>query len=139
MWKSNRNVVITYTPLDSPAGSIDDLVAYNPIESQNLKTVQGVDTPDPDTPAAYKWRGRGWLKIVSSQWEILGYGEEDGGWVVTFFQKTLFTPAGIDIYARKKGGLSTDLLGRVVAMMEEIGESDFKNMVGTIFPVKHDW
>ena len=65
--------------------------------------MRGVDTPHPSHPAAYGWRGKGWLKIASSQWEVLGSGEEEGGWAVTFFQKTLFTPIGIDVYARKKG------------------------------------
>ncbi|ETN39378.1 uncharacterized protein HMPREF1541_05601 [Cyphellophora europaea CBS 101466] len=93
MWKSNRNVTITYTPLDSPADAIDDLVEYQPLKSEKQKTVRGVDSPDPHVAAAYNWRGRGWLKIASSHWEVLGWGEEEGGWAVTFFAKTLFTPA----------------------------------------------
>ncbi|OAP54726.1 hypothetical protein AYL99_11174 [Fonsecaea erecta] len=105
MWKNNRNVTITYTSLPENAEHLDDLVEYQPLTSDKHKRVEGIDTPDAHTKAAYSWRGKGLLKIASSRWEILGYGEEEGGWVVTYFQKTLFTPAGIDIYARRRGGL----------------------------------
>lgn len=138
MWKSNRNVVITYTPTETPQGGIDDLVQYQPLKSDKNKTVRGVDTPDASTPAAYNWRGKGWLKIASSHWEVLGYGEEEGGWMVTFFQKTLFTPAGIDIYARKKGGLSSGLIQQIRAEMKNIDDSNFQQQADKIFEVNHD-
>jgi hypothetical protein len=139
MWKSNRNVVITYTALSDPPGAIDDLVEYQPLKSDKQKTVNGVDTPDPSVPAAYDWRGKGWLKIASSHWEVLGWGEEDEGWVVTFFAKTLFTPAGIDIYARRKGGLSEELLERIRAHMKQVDDAGFREQAEKIFEIRHDW
>jgi hypothetical protein len=139
MWKSNRNVVITYTALSDPPGAIDDLVEYQPLKSDKQKTVRGVDTPDPAVPAAYNWRGKGWLMIASSHWEVLGWGDEDEGWVVTFFAKTLFTPAGIDIYARKKGGLSENLLERIRAQMKQVDDASFNEQAETIFEIHHDW
>jgi hypothetical protein len=147
MWKSNKNVAITYTALpstspDSPP-QLDDLVAYNSLsDSSNppkQKTVRGVDTPFVSTPAAYDWRGRGWLKIASSHWEVLGWGEEDGGWVVTYFAKTLFTPAGIDVYARRKGGISDGLLERVKEAMRQVQDEAFGKLAGEIFEIKHEW
>lgn len=139
MWKNNRNVVITYKPLDSVPGAIDDLVEYQPLSSDKKKTVEGIDKPDPDVHAAYNWRGKGWLKIASSHWEVLGHGDEDGGWVVTYFAKTLFTPAGIDIYARKKGGLSEELVGRIRAEMKKVEDQVFQKMADEIFEIRHDW
>lgn len=141
MWKSNKNVVITYTVLPDSA-CIDDLVTYNPVSSPHKqKTVRGVDTPDPNVPAAYNWRGRGWLKIASSHWEVLGWGEEEDGWVVTFFAKTLFTPAGVDVYARRKGGLSRELVERVKREMARVAEGDeaVRKLVGEVFEIQHDW
>lgn len=60
--------------------------------------------------------------IASSHWQLLGYnvkggssagagvegGEGEAGeeWVVTYFSKTLFTPAGLDVYARSGTSLS---------------------------------
>lgn len=139
MWKKNRNVVITYTLLESPPGGIDDLVQYQPLDSDKQKTINGIDKPDSDTEAAYNWRGKGWLKIASSHWEVLGHGEEDGGWVVTFFEKTLFTPAGIDIYARRKGGLSEELIQSIRAEMKKIDDPAFQKQADQIFSIKHDW
>lgn len=158
MWRSNKNVVITYTflPSSSPASStssdepdpstskIDDLVTYSPLTSSSLKTVRGIDTPSPTVPAAYNWRGKGWLKIASSHWEVLGWGEEEGGWMVTYFAKTLFTPAGVDFYARRKGGLSEGLVGRLRGEMGRVAEGEgeggvFGKLRGEVFEVKHDW
>ena len=138
MWKSNKNVVITYKPLPSPPGSIDDLVTYNPLSSSKQKTVRGVDTPDATVSAKYQWRGKGLLKIASSQWEVLGHGEEEGGWMVTYFQKTLFTPAGIDVYSRGKGGLSEGLMERIREAMRTVQEEGFRKLEKGIFEIKHE-
>lgn len=139
MWKSNRNVVITYTPAEADTGGIHDLVSYQPLNSDKRKEIHGFDTPDAEIPACYKWRGKGWLKVASSQWEILGYGNEEGGWAVTYFQKTMFTPAGIDVYARKHGGLSGDLLAKIVSGMKQVDDTVLNGIVENLIPVKHDW
>lgn len=139
MWKNNKNVVITYTPLTSPPGAIDDLVTYQPLNSDKQKTVKGIDKPDPTVPAAYDWRGKGWLKVASSHWEVLAHGEEEGGWVVTYFAKTLFTPAGIDVYARERGGLSERLIGRIKEAMSRVEDAEFRKLVGEVFVIKHEW
>ena len=78
--------------------------------------------------------------IASSHWEVLGYGDGEGGeqWAVTFFAKTLFTPAGIDIYSRKKEGLG---VGTLEAVKEALGKVDAEvvwGLVGNIFEVKSD-
>jgi len=139
MWKKNKNVKITYTPLKAPPGALDDLVEYNPIDGEKQKTVHGVDKPDPTRHSAYNWKGRGWLKIASSHWEILGYGAEDGGWMVTFFSKTIATPAGIDVYAQRNGGFSEQLLERIRAEIQKVDDADFQRMADELFVVKHEW
>lgn len=118
MWKDKRNVRITYTAL--PAANVaedsvprlDDTVEYQTLNSDKIKTVHGVDTPSGLDTRAWDWRGKGWLKIASSHWEFVdwsdgfAHGEATGEeWAVIWFQKTLFTPAGIDIFSRKKEGL----------------------------------
>lgn len=143
MWKSNRNVTITYTSLDHDASMlddlVDDLVEYQPLNSDKHKSVAGVDTPDPHVPGAYNWRGRGWLRIASSHWEVLGYGDDDGGWVVTYFQKTFFTPAGIDIYSRRIGGLSEELLERITDALAAVEDEGVQKLVEGLFPIHHNW
>src|ERR1700742_2556575 len=79
MWKKNQNGTITYTSLPQNAELLDDLVEYQPLNSNKQKKVEGIDTPDAHTKAVYSWRGKGLLKIVSSHWQVLGYGDEDGG------------------------------------------------------------
>lgn len=153
MWKKNRNVRITYTPIEgtSPV-QIDDVVTYNPIGSDAVKTVHGVDKPFevPNTAAAqegdgqrasmaYHWRGKGWLMIASSKWEILGYGDEEGSgnsWVVTYFAKTLFTPAGVDFYSRK-GNLKPETVESIKTALAELG-GDVAKLAGELFEVKLD-
>ena len=138
MWKKSRNVTITYTPLPHNAELLDDLVEYQPLNSSKKKKVEGIDTPDAHTKAAYSWRGKGLLKIASSHWQVLGYGEEDGGWAVTYFKKTLFTPAGIDVYARQKSGLSESLLKQIRAELKTVEDQSVKALGDTIFSIKHD-
>lgn len=167
MWKKARNVQISYTPLTgtTPA-KIDDVVTYQSLTSDTIKSIHGVDKPfnvydpnhDPNvatstnttTAAAndaqqgekaylgYNWRGKGWLMIASSKWEILGYGDEEGGngWAVTYFAKTLFTPAGVDFYS-KAGNLRPETLQNIKAGLAELG-GDVAKLAGEVFEVKMD-
>ncbi|MCJ1473087.1 hypothetical protein MMC13_001737 [Lambiella insularis] len=136
MWKSARNVTITYEPLPPLANQppqLLDTVAYQPLHGDKRKTIRGVDTASADG-RAWDWRGKGWLKIASSRWEVLGWGECEGGrWAVTYFQKSLFSPAGIDVYERGEvgegvvrgvrealGGMEEGGVGRLVEEMVEV-------------------
>ncbi|KAB5589815.1 hypothetical protein CTheo_6739 [Ceratobasidium theobromae] len=62
--------------------------------------------------------------IASSRWQVLGY-DLNAGWAVTYFSKTLFTPAGMDIYVRDPKSVSGELVQRIVeaakAVQGEIG------------------
>jgi hypothetical protein len=158
MWKKSRNVRITYTPLPStgPHGPhIDDEVSYQAVDKSksSVSTVRGIDKPfstitsgaDTAPPEAslaslgYNWRGRGWLVIASSKWEILGYGAETGtenDWVVTYFAKTLFTPAGLDFYSRK-GQLQSHTVEEIKGALQGLG-GEVANMASAIFEVAYD-
>jgi hypothetical protein len=164
MWKKSRNVRITYTPIPSPSTStapaqIDDVVTYQSLSSDKIKTVHGVDKPFsvPNTTTTttsiagdageaeekaslgYNWRGKGLLVIATSKWEILGYGEEEGtgnSWVVTFFAKTLFTPAGVDFYSRK-GNLAPETIEGIKAGLAGLG-GEVARLAGEVFEVKMD-
>ncbi|KAH9861636.1 hypothetical protein J1614_011388 [Plenodomus biglobosus] len=172
MWKKARNVRITYTPLTRSSSSttpaqIDDVVTYQSLASDTVKSIHGVDRPfdvygsraDANAAATaqattaavtadasqadraslgYNWRGKGWLMIASSKWEILGYGDEQGGnaWVVTYFAKTLFTPAGVDFYSRK-GSLRPETLESIKAGLAGLG-GEVAKLAGEVFEVKMD-
>lgn len=122
---------ITYAPR-SDAGSprvsqkFDDLVEYYPSSAKpgsKPSTVAGTDRQL--SVGRFKWRGNGLLFIASSRWQILGCntsGAEGGHcWAVTFFEKTLFTPAGLDIYARSAEGLPEPLLKEIFEKIKAVG------------------
>ncbi|EOA84532.1 hypothetical protein ACJQWK_06733 [Exserohilum turcicum] len=157
MWRKSRNVRITYTPVASTTpAQLDDLVTYQSLTSDKLKTVHGLDKPfdvsnaelppatseDPSAQLAslgYNWRGKGWLVIATSKWEILGYGDEaasGNSWIVTYFAKTLFTPAGIDFYSRN-GSLAPDTIADIKAALAALG-GDVAKLADQIFDVKMD-
>ncbi|MCJ1364702.1 hypothetical protein MMC16_003817 [Acarospora aff. strigata] len=142
MWKSKRNVRIAYSAL-SPAANgadrLDDLVSYQALKADKIKTVHGVDTASGKDSGAWDWRGRGLLAIASSHWEVLGSGGTgDERWVVTYFAKTLFTPSGVDIYSRSKSGLSAGLVAGIREALNALEDSDLKRLAAEIFEITSD-
>ncbi|KAK4688154.1 hypothetical protein P7C73_g1958, partial [Tremellales sp. Uapishka_1] len=105
---TSLDVAITYSPVAAQSKistTFDDLVEYRKRRHAHpLISVKGVDTLTVGANGAtFDWKGAGYLFFVHSHWEVLGYGkDEENGleWGATFFSKTLFTPAGIDIYLR---------------------------------------
>ncbi len=152
MWKSKRNVRITYTKLDPAGGAeshprVDDLVEYQAPGNPKVKSVHGVSSSDPKAALppgwAWHWRGKGLLMIASSNWEVLGFGDADepdgskNAWIVTYFTKTLFTPAGIDLYSRNKN-MSDTTLQSIKAALERFSDPALKKLAGEIFEVPTD-
>jgi hypothetical protein len=139
LWKGKRNVNITYKLLPEESGvqKIDDLVQYQALDSEKIKSVHGVDTPTPGNPGAWDWRGKGWLMIASSHWECLGFGLTDDGnqWIITYFAKTLFTPAGIDIYSRSKEGLPQETVDGILATLKGFGVENITELANGAFQI----
>lgn len=63
-------------------------------------------------------RHQGWLKITSSKWQVLGFQDDVA---VTYFAKTLFTPAGIDIYSRSREGVNKEAYESIVQQIKGHG------------------
>lgn len=78
--------------------------------------------------------------IASSHWEVLGYGDGEDGeqWVVTYFEKTLFTPAGLDVYSRRKEGLSGAILEGIKGALKGNESDVVRKLAENIFEVKSD-
>jgi hypothetical protein len=151
MWKGKRNVRIKYTPLEPSTASIakgntdrlDDMVSYQSLNGDKVSTVHGIDKAagSGDTRGEWDWRGKGWLKIAGSHWEVLGWGEEEGTgnkWVVTMFAKTLFTPAGIDVYSKERTGVKSGTMEDIKKALAEVDDPDVKKMSAEIFQIKVD-
>ncbi len=134
MWRSARNVRITYKPLepttkdDPPRERVDDLVEYESLSGKGgVKSVAGVDTAvSAADSSVWTWRGKGWMFFLSSHWEILGWGErtlEDGRierWLVTWFAATTFTKEGLDILSDRKEGTSEGTVKEVLAALQRL-------------------
>lgn len=136
---------ITYTPLsdvNSSQGAVkfDDLVEYFHASAKpdsRPSTVSGTDHTL--GVARFKWRGNGLLFIASSKWQVLGCSTSKaaGGhpWAVTFFEKTLFTPAGLDIYSRSAEGIPEPLLKEIFEKIKAAG-GDVAVLAEAFFEVK---
>ncbi|KAF3204021.1 hypothetical protein TWF106_001682 [Orbilia oligospora] len=166
MWKSAKNIRITYTSIPSTK-NIDDIIHYNPRngppatnstpeEAARLvtKSIHGVDYPlsENEGDLTYKWRGKGLLFIATSRWQVVGYGGRDvrtvvgeGGeevlegveWVVTYFEKSLFTPAGVDVMTVAREGVDEETLGAIGEGLKGIG-GVLGELWGGIFDIPRD-
>ncbi|TDL24138.1 hypothetical protein BD410DRAFT_838200 [Rickenella mellea] len=134
LWKNKKNVTITYTPIPPTTTTgnpgppteprkFHDLVEYLPKSASSSPDtkptrIEGIDTVLGPSGARFKWRGKGWLVVASSKWQVIAHGD---GWAVTYFEKTLFTPAGLDIYSRDGRGLEDAFVEELVAKVRGVG------------------
>lgn len=68
---------------------------------------------------------------MSRVW-IYGDGNQ---WVVTYFEKTHFTPAGIDLYSRKKEGLPQTTVLEILRTLRALDVDEITELVGAIFQI----
>lgn len=143
IWRDKRNVVLTYTALPSNNSKntpLDDLITYQTLTSPGVHTMRGTDSPCPGKPGEWTWRGNGWLKFVTSHWQILGFGElkEGDQWTVVFAQKSIFSPAVINVYTRRKNGLEEGKLRELKRILREMGDEKWGNLAESMYDVKQE-
>jgi hypothetical protein len=71
--------------------------------------------------------------IATSNWQVLGY-DPDQGWAVTYFSKTLFTPAGLDIYVRDPTSVSKEVVEEIRKAVKKVG-GEVGNLAEDFFEV----
>ncbi|CDS00643.1 uncharacterized protein SPSC_03106 [Sporisorium scitamineum] len=89
---------------------------------------------DAKNGASYQWTGNGLLKFFHSKWQVIGYGPYDLAdishtqfdWLVTYFEKTPATPAGIDLYVRDPRNMPTATSHAVLEQMKAL-KSKYEN------------
>lgn len=114
MWLSNKrkNPRITYKKTEKNAVELLDLVEY---EAQGkTKQIKGIDRLIGEQ---FVWRGIGVLKVLSSRWQVVTI---KGDVLVIRFEKSLVTPAGVDVLIRK-GTNVPNLRERVLTHYESFG------------------
>ncbi|ETS63068.1 hypothetical protein PaG_02843 [Moesziomyces aphidis] len=83
---------------------------------------------DAKNGASFQWTGNGLLKFFHSKWQVIGYGPYDltdtsrtkFDWVVTYFEKTPATPAGIDLYVRDPRDMPKQTYTAIVEYMKAL-------------------
>lgn len=118
MWLSEkrRNPSITYGLLATEPLTLSDLVEYHNAKGKR-KHIKGVDTAV--ASGSFKWRGEGVLALLSSRWDIVTI---KGNILIVRFEKSLVTPAGIDVLVRE-GTMVCDLKLELRESLESYGLS----------------
>ena len=159
-WKNKKNATISYSNLDNEASSVMyDLVEYHGSltdkPSSKRKQIEGIDRPksdnnEEDQLVEWRWRGKGLLRLLSSDWQVIGYnlsgsgnGFDDGknsgpDWVITFFRQTLLTPTGIDIYSRSPSSLPNQLKEQLLQAIRDHPCNVVSSLVDSMFDIPHD-
>ncbi len=137
--------IIPAASAQDPSTKLDDTTSYQPLTSSKLKSIRGIDTACGNDTSVWDWRGKGWLTIATSHWEILGYGDippEEAGapgqWLVTYFAATKFTSSGISVYSRTKEGNPETVVRDILKSLGEIENEVVKKLAGEIFEVLRD-
>ena len=142
-WRDKRNVLLDYSTIGDAASAespIDDLITYQGLSSAKIQSIHGIDSRSQSNPRAWTWRGTGLLKMISSHWEILGHGELEscGSWMVIYAQKSMLTPAVINVYTRKSSGLPVAELVKLADILKGYGEPSLLHLVEDIYTIRHD-
>lgn len=138
--------MVTYAALGPASNAtrpqLDDLTTYQSISSQKTQTMRGTDTPSAAGPGSWTWRGHGWLKFVTSQWEVVGHdllnNENEGGWIVLFVQKSVFTPAVLNVCTRSKAGLESERLNALKVALKDSGHEELRRLADELYRVVHE-
>ena len=76
---------------------LSDSVEY--IQNGRKKSIKGFDKPLNKENSRFQWRGKGLLRLLSSNWSV-EYINKEKTIIILAFEKTLFTPEGYDVISR---------------------------------------
>jgi len=115
LWRK-RSGVVSYLGL--PGGELADVVSWR--QEQRSGHIFGRDRPIEDEGWQWEWRGvEPFTLFAKSRWRFLA-GNLQQGWAVTEFEKTLFTPAGVDVYCRSSRPAHGQLSAALATLPEEV-------------------
>lgn len=114
MWLSGKrkHPRITYKRTEKKTVELLDLVEYE--ANGKTKQIRGIDRLAGDQ---FVWRGVGMLRLFSSHWKVVTM---KGDLLVIRFEKSLVTPAGIDVLI-KEGTEDPSSRQRVMENYESFG------------------
>ncbi|KAH7324469.1 hypothetical protein B0I35DRAFT_424263 [Stachybotrys elegans] len=121
MWQDRkRNIDMVYAPVKGDPVAFTSETTWCAEGSDKRTTTKGVNRPrSTDAGVMYDWRGLGWLRLITTQWELIALGQIPHGSsrdtgdqeetkqlptqgseivaLVTFVQKTLFSPTALSV------------------------------------------
>ena len=118
MWlKGNKHYpAFTYTIAHRKnVKGLTDVVSYE--KKGKSGRIVGFDKPENDSCTKFTWRGKGFLALFKSKWEIV-YSAP--GWSLIHFTKTLATAEGYDVISRSKN-ISAEEIQHIKAKLKELG------------------
>lgn len=134
-WRTRMNPSVTYTLVEeTPRVKLRDTVRYGPLGKPPRK-IRGFDEQNPHLSSLFLWRGSGLIRPLMSGWFVLGHDEEYAEWAVTYFAKTPFTEAGMDVYSREPR-LSEGKVAEIVAGMSD--NEHLERHARTLFSPVHE-
>eukprot|EP01012_Entosiphon_sulcatum_P037653 TRINITY_DN4842_c0_g2_i1.p1 TRINITY_DN4842_c0_g2~~TRINITY_DN4842_c0_g2_i1.p1 ORF type:complete len:188 (-),score=20.33 TRINITY_DN4842_c0_g2_i1:15-536(-) len=141
-WRTRGNGSITYSLLPrAPSGKqqLKDEVCYTSrsfIGKNSSSSVVGVDEQLQEHVGEFAWRGAGFpLKLLHSEWRVVGHDDGFAEWAVTWFSSTVFTKEGMDIYCRSPHP-SPELITRLREAVRFVPQ--FSHFADAFFCVTHD-
>jgi len=119
MWLdgTRHNPEFTYDTVGGEELTLADTVSYTTTGGEP-KTIVGTDRLRGDE---FVWRGQGWLKILTSRWQVVGANDAFDIAVIRFARSRL-KPAGIDVLVRKDASV-TAVRSTVAHATEQFGIS----------------
>ncbi|MBX3270537.1 MAG: hypothetical protein KF729_09765 [Sandaracinaceae bacterium] len=96
-WRGRSDATVEYAARAD--GRWDDTLRFR--AGTRERALAGLDTPLPERPGFFRWRGAGWLAWCTSTWGFVAL-DPAGAWAVTWFSRATLgvTPEGMDVYGR---------------------------------------
>ncbi|KAI5855029.1 hypothetical protein GGS23DRAFT_470595 [Durotheca rogersii] len=163
MWQDRKSsITVTYSATADGADGRDfyDVAAWSADNSSKQHSTKGLSCPAAAYSGyVYAWRGTGWLRLITTRWEVVGLGvvshrsEADGAdgadvedddrgdgavVLVTFVQKTTFSPPALSVFIRQEhlnGTQEENVVKRVVAELKSQGMESLHAEVDKLRPV----
>jgi len=86
----------------------DDCVIYS--KNKTPKKIKGKDKQKRADELKFSWRGKGLLALFKSNWRVIA-SDKEGRWIAIYSTRTLVSPEGVDIIARKKNLSESEIKG----------------------------
>jgi hypothetical protein len=119
MWLDSKNADpnFNYTNFREKNGKLifDDCVMYS--KNKSPKQIKGKDKQKRSDELKFAWRGKGLLVLFKSNWRVIA-SDKEGRWIAIYSTKTLVSPEGVDIIARKKN-LSESEINGIISHLEK--------------------